>query len=163
MKTLSKILLFAPLFAFLLFSCSKEGDPADDLVKDGDFNISELAGNWVATTAAFNDGVSQSIEIIGEGGSLSLTVQSSGRFVMTITPPEGVSYTLSGEMWWEKWEGEYYFAIVWDNYPGDWDTYGATLTATTFTINGGFDSAEFDFDNDGTFESCSISLVFVRS
>lgn len=133
------------------------------MVKVGDFNISELAGNWVASTASFNDGGSQSIEVIGEGGSVTLTVQSSGRFVMTITPPERASYTVSGEMFWEKWEGKYYFAIVWDNYPDDWDTYGATLTATTFALNGGFDSAEFDFDNDGTFESCSISIVFVRN
>ncbi|MGB5667279.1 MAG: hypothetical protein WBM53_10555, partial [Maribacter sp.] len=71
-------------------------------------------------------------------------------------------YTVSGEMSWEKWEGNYYFAIEWDDYPGDWDTYGATLSGTTFSINGSFDTAEYDFDNDDSPESASISMVFVK-
>ena len=163
MKTLGKIFLFVPLFAFLLLSCSESGDPANELVKEGDFKISELAGNWVASTASFNDGLSQSVEIIGEGGSLTMTVQSSGKFVMTITPVERAPYTVSGEMFFELWEGKYYFAIVWDKYPGDWDTYGHTWDGTTFSMFGGFESGEYDFDNDGTFESCGISIVFVKS
>jgi hypothetical protein len=161
MKTLRKIFLFAPLFAFLLLSCSDEAESVDDLVKEGDFNISELAGNWEATYARFSDNVQQ-VEIIGDGGTASMSVQSSGRFTITVNPAERASYTVSGEMFWEKFEGTYYFAIEWANYPGDWDTYGATLTATTLDINGGSESGEYDFDNDGNFEPCSISLKFVR-
>lgn len=162
MKTLGKIFLFLPLITFLLFSCSKSGDPADELVKEGDFKISELAGNWEATYANFNDGVQQSVDVVGDGGTVSISVQSSGRFTLTINPTDRAAYTLSGEMFWEKFEGDYYFAIEWADYPGDWDTYGATLTSTAFTISGGFDSAEYDFDNDGTFESCSLGMGFVR-
>ena len=162
MKTLGKLFLFAPLFAFLLLSCSKDGDPADELVKEGDFKISELAGNWEATYANFNDGLQQSVDVVGDGGTVSISVQSSGRFTLTIDPLDRASYTLSGEMFWELFEGDYYFAIEWADSPGDWDTYGATLTATTFTISGGFDSAEYDFDNDGIFEACSLGMGFVR-
>lgn len=162
MKTLRKIFLFAPLFAFLLLSCSDEAESVDDLVKEGDFKISELAGNWEATYARFSDNVQQ-VEIIGDGGTASMTVQSSGVFTITVNPVERASYTVSGEMFWEKFEGTYYFAIEWANYPGDWDTYGATLTATTLDINGGSESGEYDFDNDGNFEPCSISLKFVRN
>ena len=162
MKTLSKVFLFAPLFAFLLLSCSGDDD-TDALVKEGgSFEISELAGNWEATSATFNDGNMLSVDIIDEGGSVSMSVQSSGRFTLTIDPSDRPAYTVSGEMFWEKWEGKYYFAIEWAAYPGDWDTYGATLTATTFSLNGGFESGEYDFDNDGTFESASISFVFVK-
>lgn len=162
MKTLSKVFLFAPLFAFLLLSCSGDDD-TDALVKEGgSFEISELAGNWEATSATFNDGNMLSVNIIDEGGSVSLSVQSSGKFTLTIDPSDRPSYTVSGEMFWEKWEGKYYFAIEWAAYPGDWDTYGATLTASTFTINGGFESGEYDFDNDGTFETASIGFTFVR-
>jgi hypothetical protein len=162
MKTLGKIFLFAPLFAFLLLSCSDEAESVDDLVKEGDFKISELAGNWEATYANFNDGAQQSVDVVGDGGTVSMTVQSSGRFTITINPADRDAYTASGEMFWEEFEGDYYFAIEWDDAPGDWDTYGATLTATTFSINGGFDSAEYDFDNDGTFEECSLSIGFDR-
>jgi hypothetical protein len=161
MKTLSKIFLFVPLFAFLVLSCSS--DDTDELVKvGGPFEISELAGNWEATSANFSDGDTNFLDIIDEGGTVSLTVQSSGRFTLTIDPADRPAYTVSGEMFWEKWEGNYYFAIEWANYPGDWDTYGATLNATTFTLNGGFESGEYDFDNDGTFETASIRFTFVR-
>jgi hypothetical protein len=161
MKTPSKIFLFAPLFAFFLFSCS--GDDPDPLVKvGGPFEISELAGSWEATSANFSDGNANFLDIIDEGGTVTLTVQSSGRFTLTIDPSDRPSYTTSGEMFWEEFEGQYFFAIEWTNYPGDWDTYGATLNATTFTLNGGFESGEYDFDNDGNFESASISFTFVR-
>ncbi len=161
MKTLGKIFLFVPLFALLILSCSKESDSVDDLVKDGDFNISELAGNWEATYASFS-GQTDAVEIIGDGGTVTMSVQSSGRFTLTINPSDRAAYTISGEMFWELWEGRYYFAIEWDKYKGDWDTYGATLTATTLDINGGPDSAEYDFDNDGNFEICNILLQLVR-
>ncbi len=163
MKTLGKLFLFAPVFAFLLFSCSK--DETDALVKEGGpFKISELAGNWGATAAFF---VSDSdndifVDIIDDGGSSTLTVQSTGRFVLTINPADRAAYTVSGDMSWEKWEGDYYFAIEWDDYPGDWDTYGATLTSTTFQINGGAETGEYDFDNDGRAESARIGFEFVR-
>jgi len=162
MKTLGKLFLFVPLFAFLLFSCSK--DETDDLVKEeGPFKISELAGNWEATSAFFvRDSDDMTVDIIGDGGTVYITVQSNGRFVMTIDPADRAAYTVSGDMSWEKWEGEYYFAIEWDDYPGDWDTYGATLTATTFEIRGSFDTGEYDFDNDGSSESARVGFEFIR-
>lgn len=154
--------IFNPtLIRIFLFSCS--GDDPDPLVKvGGPFEISELAGSWDATSANFSDGNTNFLDIIDEGGTVTLTIHSSGRFTLTIDPSDSPSYTTSGEMFWEEFEGQYFFAIEWTNYPGDWDTYGATLNATTFTLNGGFESGEYDFDNDGNFESASISFTFVR-
>lgn len=162
MKALGKLFLFAPIFAFLLLSCSK--DETDDLVKEGGpFKISELAGNWQATAAFFvRDSDNMSVDIIGDGGSSSITIQSTGRFVLTIDPADRAAYNVSGEMSWEKWEGNYYFAIEWDDYPGDWDTYGATLTATTFEIYGDFDTGEYDFENNGNYESARFVFEFIR-
>ena len=162
MKTLGKLFLLAPVFAFLLLSCSK--DETDDLVKEGGpFLISELAGNWEATSAFFvRDSDNMSVDVIGDGGSSSITVQSNGKFVLTIDPIDRAAYSISGEMFWELFEENYFFAIAWDDYPGDWDTYGATLMPTTFVINGGFDSGEYDFDDDGTFDTASISFEFTR-
>ena len=139
-------------------SCSSDDD---ELIKEGPFNISELAGNWEATTAYFANNTVD-VDVVADGGTATMTVQSSGRFSLTIDPIDRAAYTVSGEMSWEKWEGNYYFAIEWDDYPGDWDTYGATLTATTLRIAGGFDTGEYDFDNDGTFESARITFEFVR-
>ncbi len=160
MRVSVKALLFSTIFVMLLaFSCSN-GDE-EELTMEGPFNISELAGNWDATSARFT-GNTMFIDVVEDGGTVTMTVQSNGRFIMTIDPADRSSYTASGEMFWEKWEGEFYFAIGWDKYPGDWETYGATLSSTTLTINGGGDSGEYDFDNDGTFESTSLNLEFER-
>ena len=156
--SIKTIVLSTILALFIVYSCSKE---EDSLVKKGPFNISELAGNWEATKAGFT-GNDMAIDLIAEGGAVTMSVQSSGKFTMNIDPVDRAAYTVSGEMFWEEWEGSSYFAIEWDDYPGDWDTYGATLTATTLRINGGFDTGEYDFENDGTFESVSVTFEFVR-
>ena len=162
MRTFGKIVLGPLLLAILIFSCSKEEDPSEVLVKEGPFKISELAGTWNATRASFSDGMGNNVEIIGDGGTVSMSVQSNGRFNLTIDPFDRPAYIDGGEMFWEEWEGNFFFAIEWNNYPGDWDTYGANLMGNTFDISGGFESGEYDFDNDGDFESASISFVFER-
>lgn len=157
MKTLMNLFLIL----VLAVSCSSDGGNGEEITKDGPFAISELAGNWEATQAVFS-GDNTSVNIIQEGGSASLNVQSNGRFTLTIDPANRTAYSVRGEMFWEKWEGRFYFAIRWDDYPDDWDTYGHTKTATTFALNGGFDSGEYDFDNDGTMESASINFSFLK-
>lgn len=161
-NTINTLIFSSILILFTVLSCGE--DDSDPLVKEGGpFTISELAGNWEATSAFFSsDSGNTSVDIIDEGGSSTIAVQSSGRFTLTIDPADRAAFTLSGEMFWEEWEGDYYFAIAWDDYPGDWDSYGATLSGDTFSINGGADTGEYDFDNDGTFESASISFVFVK-
>ncbi|MCP4977531.1 MAG: hypothetical protein GY931_15365 [Maribacter sp.] len=162
MKKSIKIVVFgAVLVLFTVFACSK--DDSEPLVKEGGpFAISELAGNWEASSANFNGG-NVNIDVVDQGGTVSLTVQGNGNFTLNIDPVDRAAYTVSGEMFWEKFEGEFYFAIEWDDYPGDWDTYGATLAGTTFSINGGADTGEYDFNDDGTFESASISFTFIRA
>lgn len=159
MKKFCYIFLIA--LVSLNFGCNKDDDD-DGLTKDGPFAISELSGNWEATKAQFSVNTT-SVDVVEDGGTVSMIVQSSGRFILTINPVDRSAYTVSGELFWEEWQGSYYFAIVWDDEPNDWDTYGHTYDGTTLTFNGGTDSGEYDFDNDGDFESCSIHFIFVRS
>ena len=160
-KSIKTLVLSTVLILFVTLSCSKD---ESELVKEGGpFKISELAGNWEATSAFFtgeNDNVS--VDIIADGGSVSMAVQSTGRCTLTINPDDREAYMESGEMFWELFEGDYYFAIAWDAYPGDWASYGATLTDTTFSMYGGPDTGEYDFENDGTSESASIGFEFIK-
>jgi hypothetical protein len=161
MRTSLKTLLFSTiLVVFVAFSCNEKDPPT---TQDGPFKISELAGNWEATYASFiRDSDDMAVEIIGDGGTVTMAVQSSGRFTMTIDPADRAVYTVSGEMFWEIWEGNYYFSIEWADYPGDWDSYGATLTSNTLEIFGGQETGEYDFDNDGSSESARVRFTFVR-
>ena len=150
------------LFVMISFIAACSGDDEDELTKDGPFAISELAGTWEATKAQFSVSAT-SVDIVQDGGTAVMTVQSSGRFTLTLDPVDRDAYTVSGEMFWEKWQGSYYFAILWDDYPDDWDTYGHTYDDTTLTLNGGSDSGEYDFNNDGNSEPCSIHFIFERT
>ena len=160
MKTFIYFFLIALIS--LNFSCSEEDDDETVLTKDGTFPISELAGTWDATKAQFSVNT-VSVDVVEDGGTARMTVQSNGRFTLTIDPTDRDSYTVSGEMFWEAWKQTFYFAIVWDDDSGDWDTYGHTYDGTTLSFNGGADTGEYDFDNDGDMESCSTHFIFDRS
>lgn len=158
----SFIYIFLISLISLNFSCSKDDDPKDTLTKDGPFQIGELSGTWDATKAQFSVNT-LSVDVVENGGTVSMSVQTNGRFTLTIDPVDRNAYTVSGEMFWEEWQQTFYFAIVWDNEPNDWDTYGHTFDGTTLSLNGGADSGEYDFDNDGDSEACSVHFIFVRS
>ena len=159
MKLFKYIFLIALIS--LTFSCNKDDDE-DLLTKEGPFNISVLAGTWEATKAQFSVNT-VSVDVVADGGTASMSVQSNARFTLTLDPVDRNAYTVSGEMFWEEFQQTFYFSIVWDDYPGDWDTYGHTYDGTTLSLNGGTDSGEYDFNNDGDMEACSIHFIFDRS
>jgi hypothetical protein len=152
---------FLILIISLTFSCSSDDDE-DVLTKEGRFPISELAGTWNASKAQFSVNT-LSVDVIENGGTASMTVQSNGRFILTLKPVDRNAYTINGEMFWEEWQQTYYFAIAWGENPEDWDTYGETYDGTTLTLNGGADSGEYDFNGDGDKQSSSVHFIFVRS
>ncbi|MEJ2585159.1 MAG: hypothetical protein P8Z38_08965 [Robiginitalea sp.] len=159
-------LLIAVGAAVSLATCSSDSDEDEQSDTGPAFAISELQGTWTATTLNFS--YSEAGErpdpdfaaIINEGGSASMTVQSSGQFVLTIDPVDRGAMMTSGRMFFE--DGEY-FAIEFDGEAGDYEYFGATLSGNTFTINGGPNTVEYDLDLDGSDELCSVYLVLVRS
>lgn len=164
MKTLSKLLI-APLIAFLLLSCSSDDEDAQ-LDTGPSYSISDLAGTWNATSITFSYCGSGQIEpsfvdIIAEGATASMVVQTNGRFTLTITFPDADPEVITGRMYFENGE---FFAIQFDDDPPDDPTYfGDTLSGNTFRLNGGPETAEFDFDDDGNEECASVDLTFVRA
>ena len=166
MKTLSKLFLFAPLFAFFLLSCS-EDDPV--MQDDGPaYSISELQGTWNATSILFTYcGQGQiepsSYEVIAEGGDASMVVQANGRFTLTINVNiEGAEPAIiTGQMFFE--DGEFFAIQFDDDEPNDPTYFGDTFTGTTFSLNGGPETAEWDFDGDEIDECAAVDLSFVRA
>ncbi len=94
-------LLILSLFiiALITFGCSSSDDDSEGNTEGDPFEISELAGNWEATSASFwraTDGLLE--ELVADGGSVTLTVQSNGRCTFTIDPFDREAYTASGKM-----------------------------------------------------------------
>ncbi|MFT4831043.1 MAG: hypothetical protein ACI815_000682 [Psychroserpens sp.] len=163
MKTLHNILLLGALCSFFFISCSSSDE--DKLTKKGpDFAISDLQGTWNATSAVFSPGDPGSqanpVDIIAEDGSLTMAIQSNGRFTMTFNVPDVDIEPVTGEMFFENNE---FFAIRFDDEPGDYDYFGATLTSTTFEVISAEPVADWDFDEDGNEEPAYVSLNLVRT
>ena len=164
MKTLSKLLV-APFFvlAFLLFSCSDGGDPVVEANCGPSYCVDDLQGTWNATSVVFSPcvfGEFESIDLIAEGATVEMVVQASGRFTITIDFPGEDSEVISGRIFFED---STWFAIQFDeDEPGDPTYFGDTLSGNTFSLNGGPETAEFDFDEDGNEECASVDLTFVK-
>ena len=166
MKTLSKLLI-APLlvFGFLLFSCSSDDDEGADVQANcgPTYCVSDLVGTWNATSVVFapcNFQLFESIDVVAEGATVEMVVQSNGRFTITIDFPGEAAEVFSGRIYFED---NTWFAIQFDeDEPGDPTYFGDTLSGNTFTLNGQPEDAEFDFDDDGNEDCASVFLAFER-
>jgi hypothetical protein len=165
MKNSIKTLIFSTvLIAFVAVSCSKDESESELFKEGGPFEFSELAGNWEATDAHFlRPNTNSGVEIVGDKGSVSLTVQSNGKCTFTIDPFDCEAYTESGEMLWELYNEEYFLEIVWNDSPGEGSSFRAELTDTTFSLFCGPEKCvEYDFNCDGTPETATLSFSFIR-
>ena len=170
MKNLIKTLVFSTvLIFFITSSCSKDESESEVFTEGGGgpFAISELTGNWEATSAGFlriSDNLW--VEIIQPGGSLSLTVQSDGRCTFAVDPVDREAYTVSGKMFWGSYDGNDALAIVWDDNPDEpsfFPTTGIELTSTTFNLGCLSECGEYDFNNNGNPEVADLAFEFIRN
>ncbi len=65
-----KIILLLTLTTFITFSCGEDDSESELSTEGGPFKISDLAGNWEATSASFyRDSDGLRADITGDGGS----------------------------------------------------------------------------------------------
>lgn len=144
-------LLFAAILAFLTFfiACGGDDDPP---LEGNNISMTDLAGTWSATSATFNG-----TDVVAEGGSLTMTIQSNGRFNFKIERPDMDDMVFTGQLGFD----EQWLAVEYDTDPGDWEYYDYNLTdgKTKFHIGA---NSEFDFDDDGVDEFVIFILDFVK-
>ena len=90
---------------FLLFivttSCSSDSEEEQTIGLEGtNLSISDIAGSWLADQAVITEvgNPANSVDIVGEGGSVSLTILSNGRFTSLIDPVQQSGLELQGQM-----------------------------------------------------------------
>ena len=145
MKKTGFFLLFVafivPLTIFV--SCSDEDEPSTE-------GVSEIAGTWTATQATFNG-----VDVVLEGGSVTLIIQSNGNFTFTIKRPGKADIVFTGKLGFD----EQWLAVEYDTDPGEYEYYDITYDANNLHIGA---NSEFDFDGDGTDEFVIFFLDMVR-
>jgi len=139
--TLLLVVVMAPLNVFV--SCNKDGGTSKE-------EISELAGTWTATSATFNG-----VDVIEEGGSVTLVIQSNGRFTFTIKRPGRTDMVFTGKLGFD----EQWLEVEYDTDPGEYEYYDITYDAHNMHIGA---NSVFDFDGDGTPEEVIFFLDLVR-
>jgi hypothetical protein len=112
--------------------------------------ISEIAGTWTATTATFNG-----IDVVLEGGSVTLAIQSNGKFTFAIKRPGKTDMVFTGKLGFD----EQWLAVEYDTNPGEYEYYDITYDAHNMHIGA---NSEFDFDGNGTDEVVIFFLDMVR-
>jgi hypothetical protein len=139
--TLLIVAVLVPLFLFV--SCKEDDDFSDE-------RISEIAGTWTATSASF-DG----LDVVDEGGSVTLVIQDNGKFTFTIKRPGRTDMVFTGRLGFD----EEWLAVEYDTNPGEYEYYDITYDANNLHIGA---NSEFDFDGDGSDEFVVFFLDMVR-
>ena len=145
MKETRLALLFVVVMAPHTFfvACSNDDEPSTE-------RISEITGTWTATKATFNG-----IDVVSEGGSVTLAIQSNGKFTFAIKRPGKTDMVFTGKLGFD----EQWLAVEYDTNPGEYEYYDITYDAHNLHIGA---NSEFDFDGNGTDEVVIFFLDMVR-
>nr|WP_298792177.1 hypothetical protein [uncultured Allomuricauda sp.] len=164
-QMIKKQRFFHRLFAIILVSCSlvscSEDEGPDCSLQGTNYSVSDISGNWTATEARFFNVSAepiQVVDVVAEGGSVTLSIQSNGRFTLNITESGEPSSRSSGDLCFD----EDLLVVRFDgDAADDYEFFRITFNGTN---NLSFDGpAEFDFNDDGTPDPADISLALVRS
>jgi len=144
-KTRAVTFLFVAVMAALTFivSCDKNDNQADE-------RVSEIAGTWTATSASFNG-----VDVVDEGGSVTLDIKDNGRFTFTIKRPGSADMVFTGKLGFD----EQWLEVEYDTNPGEYEYYDITYDAQNLHLGA---NSEFDFDGDGSDEFVIFFLDMVR-
>ncbi len=158
MKSQITILLSTAIFA-ILTAC---GDDEEFSLTGTFISMDDIAGNWTATKAVFSNaatGPGMQVDVVEEGGSVTLQIQNSGEFSTTVSPVGQSPETSTGRMGFD----EDLLIISFDDEPDEFEFFGITHNEPNLTIQGGTIFEGFDFDNDGISEDVNIEFELVRN
>lgn len=152
---IKRVLFHIAIITFLPFLVACNKDKNEYPLEGPNLSMNDIEGNWKATTANFYHDT-LFFDVIAEGGSATLVIQTNGRFTFTIKLPEEADDVSAGQLGFD----EEWLAIGYDEYPGEYEYFFIELANGILTLRG---QTEFDFDGDGTEGPASINLIMIRS
>ena len=143
----------------ILITCS--GDDEDPPLEGDKYSINDIAGNWTATEATFSSAEvpnKGSLDVIGEGGTLTLSIQTNGRFKITIALPDKANQIFTGQLGFD----EEWLAVSYDDDPGEYEYWFIDLNdnKTILTLRG---EGTYDFEDDGMEDPSYMDFVLSRN
>ncbi len=145
----------------MLWAC--EGDDEDDFSLVGtETSVAALTGNWNATQGIFSSasaGPASQTDVVANGGSLTLNIQSDGRFTLTITKQAESPALSTGQLGFD----EDLLVVYFDEDPDDFEFFAIAHNEPNLSISGGNGAIDFDFDGNGTDEPANVDFEFIRN
>jgi len=128
--------------------------------------LDDLAGTWNATEFVYGQQALgpavPDFDLIAEGGSATLVIQSNGRFTLTTVDPGGVRESRSGTLAFD-FEEEDFLLVVFDDEPEDeLEFFFIVLNDNSFRLSDTTGEGELDLDGDGVEEQVRINSTWVR-
>ena len=160
----SRLLLLASVLILLsCTACSIGGDDDDEFSLEGtNVSVVDIAGTWNATKALFSKsatGPVMEVDVVAEGGAVTLQIQNDGRFSVAVTLPGSDPETSTGRLGFD----EDLLVISFDDDPEEFEFFSITHNEPNLAIQGGTVYEAFDFDGDGADEDADIDFELVRS
>ena len=136
------------------------GDGDDGTGPDG-LTIADLAGTWEASSFVYSQAGTGAavpdVDLVADGGSATLLLQSDGSFVLTIVDDGGTPDIAAGTM---AFDGEDFLIVSIG--PDEIDFFFELLGDDAFRLTDNVGQAEFDLDGDGTDEPVRLAIRFER-
>ena len=150
----NKFLFFltAILAVFIIFaSC---GDDDEDFSDTGtNLSISDISGSWIATSATFS--APENIDILAEGGMVTLVIQANGNFTFTLKYPGEADEVSTGKL---GFDGEW-LAVRFDDDPEE-ASFFISLVNNILTLRG---QVELDLDQNGIEDFGILEMIMKRN
>jgi len=142
--------------------CTDGGTPTGP----GGITLEDLADTWNATQFEFSqaDGGPDlgSFDVVAEGGSVTLEIQSNGRFTLTTVNPDDSFQSQSGELGFDS-EEEDFLLVIFDDEPDDeLEFFFLIENDDSFRLIDSTGEAEFDLNGDGVLDRARINSTWVR-
>ncbi len=153
------VALLSILLAFI--SCGSDDEDEISLVGTN-ISMSDIAGSWTAISALIGNLTPGSqpvaVDVIDERGSVSLSIQSNGRYTFTIKRPTRADDIFTGPL---GFDGEW-LAVGYDDAPGEYNYWFIELSTNqnNLTLRG---ESTYDFDQNDTDDPASYNLELVRN
>ena len=154
--------LFSLSVLFPVFTNCSEEDNGGFSLTGTNVSVSEIAGTWTATKALFSlaeTGPIVEVDVVDEGGSVTLQIQSDGKFSINVTEQGEPAEISTGRLGFD----EDLLVISFDDDPDEWEYFSITHNEPNLAIEGGTVYEAFDFDDDGIDDDAYIDFEFVRS
>lgn len=153
-RILQKLFMITLIILPFVFVAGCDGDDDDDFSSSGNtLSISDIQGSWIANSATFT--APEFTDILEEGATVTLVIQSNGRFAFSVMMPGTPGDVTMGKL---GFDGDF-LAVRFDEDIEE-ASFFVSLVNNILTLRG---RTELDLDGNGVYDLGTLELIMERN